>query len=137
MRIRAKHVGADVFELTSGKHGAVTDLSPEYGGTGLGPMPSEYLLWSIAACFGQSIRFVAAKMRKNVEELTLEVQAGKNLKEQRIGAVTIVVGCTGSAAQLEKIVETAKRYCFVTNSLSIPVHCIVENREHMPAVTLP
>ena len=128
MKVQARHVGASVFELTSSTHNAITDQSPEYGGEGLGPMASEYLLWSIAACFGQSILFVANRMRKKIEGLTLEVSAHKDRVEQRFELVTIVVGSAGSSTQLEKIVQTAKRYCFVTNSLSVPVHCIIEHR---------
>jgi len=130
MMIQARHTGATVFELTSGEHKAITDQSPAYGGEGRGPMASEYLLWSIAACFGQSVLFVAGKMRKKIEGLTLEVKANKDQAEQRFEAVTITVGGSAdSPAQLEKIVQTAKRYCFVTNSLSIPVHCLVAHDE--------
>ena len=133
MIIRARHAGATVFELTSSTHSAISDQSPEYGGEGLGPMPSEYLLWSIAACFGQSMLFVAGRMRKKIEGLTLEVRASKDHGEQRFAAVTIAVSSADSPAQLEKIMQTAKQYCFVTNSLSIPVHCIIEHNE--PSVT--
>ena len=128
MIVRARHAGACVFELASGKHSALSDQSLEYGGEGLGPMPSEYLLWSIAACFGQSILFVAGKMRKSIEGLTLEVHANKDLTQQRFEAVTITVGSAVFDASLEKIVQMAKRYCFVTNSLGIPVHCIIEKK---------
>jgi len=129
MKVQARHAGGSVFELASSRHNAIADQSPEYGGNGLGPMPSEYMLWSIAACFGQSILFAADRMRQKVESLTLEVRADKDKTAQRFGAVTIAVGSAGSAAQLEKLVQMAKRYCFVTNSLSVPVHCIIEPDE--------
>ena len=132
MMVRARHVSATVFDLTSDEHKAITDQSPMYGGEGRGPMASEYLLWSIAACFGQSVLFVAGKMRKKIVGLTLEVRANKAHAEQRFEAVTITVGSAGSPAQLDKIVQLAKRYCFVTNSLAIPVHCLVEHNEPPP-----
>jgi putative redox protein len=132
MIIRARHADAYVFELASDAHNALSDQSPAYGGQGLGPMPSEYLLWSIAACFGQSLLFVAGKMRKPLEGLTLEVRADKDKTEQRFGTITIVVGSAGPPAQLEKIMHTAKRYCFVTNSLSVPIQYIVEETSTLP-----
>ena len=130
MNVQARHAGASVFELAYCKHNAISDQSPEYGGEGLGPMPTEYLLWSIAACFGQSVLFVAGKMRKKIEGLTLDVRANKDLSQQRFEAVTITVGCTAFDAPLEKILQLAKQYCFVTNSLSIPVHCIIEKNQY-------
>jgi putative redox protein len=122
MIVRARHLEGVKFELASGEKRLITDQLPQFGGNGGGPMPSELLLWSVAACFGQSILYVAARMRKSVEGLSLEIQGDKDTNAFRFSYVTIRVSSRCPVERLEKIVQTAKKYCYVTNSLSVPVH---------------
>ena len=129
MIVYAKHCGAHRFELRSGAHLALSDLLPEYGGEDQGPMPTELLLWSIASCFGQSMLFVAAKMKKELDGLDLEVGTSKNKATQRLESVTISIASASPVALVEKIAQLAKRYCFVTNSLAVPLECIVKAQE--------
>lgn len=122
MIVRARHLEGVKFELASDENRLTADQWPEYGGNGEGPMPGELLLWSIAACFGQAVVYVAAKMRKPVDGLTLEIQGDKDRTVFRLSEVTIRISGNCPAERLGKIVQTAKKYCFVTNSLNVPVH---------------
>ena len=122
MIVRARHLEGVKFELASEKNRAIADQWPEYGGDGEGLMPSELLLWSVGACFGQAVLHVATKMRKPVDGLTLEIQGEKDRTVFRLSEVTIRISGDCPTERLEKIVRTAKKYCFVTNSLNATVH---------------
>ncbi len=128
MIVRARHLEGVKFELASGENRLIADQLSAYGGNGEGPMPSELLLWSIAACFGQSILYVAARMRKSVEGLSLEIQGDKDPKAFRFSYVTISVYSQCPVEWLEKIVQTAKKYCYITNSLSVPLRIEIVTR---------
>uniref|UniRef100_I2PX19 Putative redox protein, regulator of disulfide bond formation n=1 Tax=Desulfovibrio sp. U5L TaxID=596152 RepID=I2PX19_9BACT len=124
------------FTLTSDLHTAVSDQSPDFGGDGLGPMPSELLLWSVAACFGQAIRYVAARRRQPITDLSLEVSGVKDAKIFCFGEIVIRVSASSPQELLESIVNIAGRYCFVTNSLSTPIRVEVASVEPVQKIPL-
>ena len=121
MIVTAVPLSATAFTLTSDLHTAISDQSPDFGGDGLGPMPSELLLWSVAACFGQAIRYVASRRRQPITDLSLEVSGVKDAKTFCFGEIVIRVSASSPQELVESIVHLARRYCFVTNSLSTPV----------------
>jgi len=133
MIVTAVPAGETAFTLTSDLHTAVSDQSPDFGGEGLGPMPSELLLWSVAACFGQAIRYVAARRRQAIEGLSLEVSGVKDAKAFRFGEIVIGVSAALPQKLLEGIVHLAGKYCFVTNSLATPIR--VEITSVLPAAS--
>lgn len=126
MIVTATTLGQTAFALASESNSLVSDQSPEYGGKGLGPMPSELLLWAVAACFGQAVRHVAARRRQPMEALAVTVSADKDPDAFRFGEITLVVRAALPRQRLEAIVEQAKRYCFVTNSLSVPIRLEIQ-----------
>ncbi|OLN28639.1 hypothetical protein DVDV_1514 [Desulfovibrio sp. DV] len=121
MIVTAVPLSETAFTLTSDLHTAVSDQSPDFGGNGLGPMPSELLLWSVAAYFGQAIRYVAARRRQTIEDLSLAVSGVKDAKAFCFGEIVIRVSAAFPQELLESIVRLADRYCFVPNSLLTPV----------------
>lgn len=125
MIIRATHVESCRFTLESGGHVVTTDQAVEYGGEGRGPMPSELLLWSVAACFGHAMLYVASRMRKEINGLVLEVSGVKDRKHFRFAGIDIRIQCSQPVENMDRIVQLAKEYCFVTNSLAVPVSCEV------------
>jgi uncharacterized OsmC-like protein len=118
MIVRAKHQNGFRFELASAENELLCDQWEDYGGEGTGPMPSELFLWSAAACFGQSMVHVAGKMRKTLPGLSLEVDGIKAKEVFRYGSITVTVSADCEPELLAKVVSLAKKYCFVTNSLS-------------------
>ena len=130
MIVRADHAGELRFNLSSGRHDALTDQRPEYGGGDAGPMPSELFLWSVAACFGQSVAHVARKMRTGLADLSLEVHGTKAEGSARFAQVRVVVEAGCEPERLQRIVTHAKKLCFVTNSISPTVEVLFESRAH-------
>jgi len=124
--VTATPLGQTAFTLASESHSTVSDQSPEYGGEGLGPMPSELLLCAVAACFGQAVRHVAARRRQPVGDLAVTVSGQKDAAAFRFGEITITVRAALPRQRLEMIVEQARRYCFVTGSLSVPIRLEVQ-----------
>ena len=129
MIVTATSLTETAFALASDMHSLVTDQAPDYGGEGRGPMPSELLLWSVAACFGQAIRYVAMRRRRALAGLTLEVEGTKDAQAFRFGEIAITVRAAVPRPLLEAIVQQASRYCFVTNSLAVPVRCVVISKQ--------
>ncbi|EHJ47168.1 OsmC family protein [Solidesulfovibrio carbinoliphilus subsp. oakridgensis] len=127
MIVTATTLGQTAFAMASERHSLISDQSPEYGGEGLGPMPSELLLWAVAACFGQAVRYVAARRRQPMEALAITVSADKDAAAFHFGEITITVRAALLRGRLEAIVEQARRYCFVTASLSVPVRLEVQS----------
>lgn len=116
------------FELRSAHHALVSDQLPESGGGGAGPMPSELFLWSIGACFGQAVAHVSAKMREPLPGLRVEVDGTKDRSAFRFSGVMVAVEAQTDAATLERIVELAKKVCFVTRSISTSVEVLFDLR---------
>ncbi|MDR2056379.1 MAG: OsmC family protein [Desulfovibrio sp.] len=118
MIVTARHLEGSRFEVSSGRHSLITDQLPEYGGTDQGPMASEIFLFAVASCFGQSVLHVAKKMRKAATRLAVEVTATKNSSKFCFSEMVITVKADCDADTLEKMAALARKYCFVTNSLS-------------------
>ena len=85
MIVRASHQSGFQFKLSSAENELVSDQWEDYGGEGTGPMPSELFLWAVAACFGQSMVYVAGKMHKTLPGLRLTVDGVKAKEVFRYG----------------------------------------------------
>lgn len=107
--------------LMSRNHHLTTDQASEYGGEDLGPMASELLLSAIASCFGQSMLYVASRMRRQISELCLDVESEKDAEHFRISEVSVSIRAKCDPDVLRKVADMAKKYCFVTNSLSADI----------------
>jgi len=118
MRVEARHLSGFRFELRSGDKVAVSDQRAEFGGEDTAPMPSEFFLFSVAACFGQAVAHVARKMREPLADLRLAVEGEKDARAFRFRRVAVTVEVSCQAAKLPRIIELARQYCFITNSLA-------------------
>lgn len=116
------------FSLRSGRHALVSDQRPEYGGEDAGPMPSELFMFAVASCFGQALAHVARKMRTPIDPLRVLVDARKHESEFRFARILLTIEARCPRERLEKIVEHAKKLCFVTNSISSSVEVDFELR---------
>jgi len=131
MIIKAEHLGDMQFRLETPVNTLIADRWKELGGQGAGPMPGELLFCAVAGCFGQAVAFVAGRMRKELQGLRLEIDGEKDQEQFRIASLSIRVWADSPRKELEKIVATAKKYCFITNSLSqdIPLEILVAEVE--------
>lgn len=89
------------------------------GGTGSGPQPTELLLASIASCFTTAIAYTAARRDVALSGLTVDVTG--HYKGASFDAFRIEVHADSPrGADLDKLVEAAKRVCYVTRTLASP-----------------
>ena len=86
---------------------------------------TRFLLSSIASCFGQAVLYAGGKDGFAVLDLEVSVQAEADMDNFRLKSVVVTVEAKGPQETLEKIVETAKDYCFVANSLVCPLRHVV------------
>jgi putative redox protein len=118
--VSARWSGGLRAEVDAGGFTVVAD-EPESvpGGTGTGPQPTELMLASIASCFTIAMAYTAAKRGIGLEGLAVDVTGtydGPRFKAFRIDVHTTAP--TGD--ELTKLVEAAKRVCYVTRTLAEP-----------------
>ena len=102
-------VEAGGFEL-------VVDEPPRAGGTGTGPMPTEYLLAAMASCYALALKWAADKRGITVPGLT--VTATGTYDGPRFSRLQLSVSSQLPAEQVEQLVKPALRACYVSNTLA-------------------
>ncbi|MCL4298781.1 MAG: OsmC family protein [Anaerolineae bacterium] len=101
-----------------GVHLLLGDETPRYGGEDTGPMPTEMLLVAVGTCMCLSVVHLAHKRHISVGRVTLETSAKKDDKAFRFRSIQVVVYADLPQEQLEPLVNLARRYCFVSNTLA-------------------
>src|SRR5450756_1827543 len=93
MEVTVEHLGAVQFEIKARQHTISCDQPAENGGYDSGMTPPELLLASLGTCAG----FYAAQYLRihklPVDDLTIRVQARKDLQPARLGSFRIEVEC--------------------------------------------
>lgn len=114
--VTARWTGGMRAEIDAGGFDLVSDEPPGAGGEGTGPQPTELLLASIASCFTLAVAHTARKRDVAVEGLGVEVTGTYDGPSFR--AFSIVVHADApTGADLEQLVESARRVCYVTRTL--------------------
>jgi len=115
--------------VQAGEHELVVD-EPESvdGGTNRGPQPTELLLAAVASCFTLSLAYSARKRGVDLEDV--HVAATGTYEGPRFSAIRVTVRATAPrGAELDRLVESAKRICYVTRTLiSAPDLAVVVDR---------
>jgi putative redox protein len=93
----------------------VSDEPPDYSGEDNGPTPTELFLASLVACFAMAVAYAARK--GGVELPDLQVTVDGDYEGLRFSALRLGVISTLARSELEPLVETAKTYCYVSNTL--------------------
>jgi putative redox protein len=107
--------------LVSARGHEVTIDEPETaGGHDAGPMPTEALAISIASCFCLAVAHVARRDGHPISDLQVHARAERAGRELRYGRVVVTTRATVDGAPLEKLVERARRVCWVSNTLADP-----------------
>ncbi len=92
------------------------DEPVESGGSDRGPMPTELLLASLAACFAMAVAHVASKEGLTVPNLA--VKARGEYEGLRFARIRVEVDADlPDRERLRGLVERAVRYCYVSNTL--------------------
>ena len=103
-------VEAGGFEL-------VVDEPPSAGGTGAGPMPTEYLLAAMASCYALALNWAAGK--RDMALPGLAVTATGTYDGPRFGRLRLTVACDAPAERVEPLLEPALRVCYVSNTIAL------------------
>jgi len=94
------------------------DEAPEFHGEDTGMMPTELFLCSLASCFCLALVFVAKKKRIEVNDMRVNVKGQKDLKNFLFSSLIVEVESSLSPQTLEGVISLAKKYCFVSNTVS-------------------
>ena len=94
------------------------DEAPEFHGDDTGMMPTELFLCSLASCFCLALVFVAKKKRVEIKDMSVNVKGKKDLKNFLFSSLIVEVQSSLSSQILEGIINLAKKYCFVSNTIS-------------------
>jgi putative redox protein len=94
----------------------VSDEPHSVGGTDAGPTPTELLLSSLAVCFAMAVHHAAR--RRAVELPDLAVTVAGDYEGNCFSGIELEVASTHPRPELEELIERAKSYCYVSNTLS-------------------
>ncbi|MCH9649620.1 MAG: OsmC family protein [Deltaproteobacteria bacterium] len=100
-----------------GVHRLLGDEMPQFGGDDTGPMPTEMFLSSIASCLCLAVTHIARKRRIELATLEIEAHAAKDLEAFRFNQIHLQVRADLAADKLSRLVDQAKAYCFVSNTV--------------------
>lgn len=93
------------------------DEIAQYGGEDTGPMPTELLLAGVASCMCLAVSHVARKRRIELNDLTVSAEAEKDMEAFRFHVINLLVQADLPEPKLAALVDRAKGYCFVSNTL--------------------
>ena len=94
----------------------IVDEPESSGGTGTGPMPTEYLLAAMASCYALALAWAAAK--RGVTLPGLAVTATGSYDGPRFSRLQLNVQSDAPPAVIEPLIQPALRVCYVSNTLA-------------------
>ncbi|HLK72388.1 MAG TPA: OsmC family protein [Streptosporangiaceae bacterium] len=100
--------------VAAGGFDLVVDERESSGGTGTGPMPTEYLLAAMASCYTLALAWAAGK--RGIELPGLTVTATGTYDGPRFSRLQLSVTSAAPPGVLEALVEPALRVCYVSNT---------------------
>jgi uncharacterized OsmC-like protein len=115
--VEARWLGGYRARVSTRHFTVEVDEPPSAGGTDAGPMPTEYLLISLASCFALAIGHVAR--RDGVELEPFSVTAQGTYDGPCLSDVELSVRFEGPApAVTDELLVKARRVCYVSNTLA-------------------
>ncbi len=112
----ARFEGGWRCRVQAGGFDLVVDEPPSAGGTGAGPMPTEYLLAAMASCYALALNWAAGKRGAELPGLT--VTATGTYDGPRFCRLQLEVTCDAPAELVERLLEPALRVCYVSNTIA-------------------
>ncbi|MCI0712770.1 MAG: OsmC family protein, partial [Chloroflexi bacterium] len=98
-------------------------------GEDAGPMPTEFFLVSIASCMCLAVYHIARKRRISLDKLEVSAWGHKDMQAFRFNEIHVLV--ESNLDEIEKLVDLAKAYCFVSNTIiqGCPIHVTASQLE--------
>ena len=107
------------FESEINGHKITIDAMESVGGNNLGPRPKSFMLLSLAGCTGMDVVSILKKMRVELDDFEIEVEA--NLTEEhpkQYDAMNVIYKFWGKDLPMDKIEKAVKlsdeQYCGVS-----------------------
>ena len=97
----------------------IADEPPEDGGTDTGPAPTDLFLAALGSCFTMAVYHAAKK--RSVELADLAVTTTGHYEGLRFSEIKVEVVSTHPREELQKFVDKAKTWCYVSNTLNSDV----------------
>lgn len=116
------HVDVRQFEID-------VDEPPRYHGDDTGMMPTELFISSLASCFCMALVFVARKKRVSVDDMRVRTIAEADTENFRYSKLIVKVTSSVPDITLTDLIDQAKKYCYVSNTISqsCPIEYEIEN----------
>jgi uncharacterized OsmC-like protein len=113
----ARFEGGWRCRVEGGRLRAGVDEPPGSGGTGTGPMPTEFLLAALASCYTLALNWAAGK--RGISLPGLVVTATGTYDGPKFSRLQLTVSCDAPAEQVERLLEPALRVCYVSNTIAL------------------
>jgi len=129
MKVEAVWIKNYQVTVTARQFQVPVDEAPEYGGEDTGMMPTEQFLSSLASCFCISLVYVAKKSEVKLKGLSVNVRGEKDTRKSLFSKCIVEVNCSIDSDILEGLVNKAKRYCYISNTIkgSCPIEYKINN----------
>ena len=114
--VTARWEGGWRCQVEAGGFSLVVDEPQSAGGTGTGPMPTEYLLTAMASCYALALAWAAGKRGITLPDLA--VTATGTYDGPRFSRLQFNVISTAPRDVMERLVEPALRVCYVSNTIA-------------------
>jgi uncharacterized OsmC-like protein len=114
--VLARWEGGWRCRVTAGRFELIVDEPESAGGTGTGPMPTEYLLAAMASCYALALAWAAGKRGISLPDLA--VTATGTYDGPRFSHLRLRVVSAAPPEVVERLVEPALRACYVSNTIA-------------------
>lgn len=94
------------------------DEPPKYNGEDTGMMPTELFISSLASCFCLALVYAANKKRFKINDMRVDVSSEADTKNLIYKKLIVKVKSSNSETELESLIGLAKKYCYVSNTIS-------------------
>jgi putative redox protein len=117
LEVTATWLGGYQSSVRARTHEITIDEPGSAGGKDRGMMPTEAFFASIASCFCLAVAHVAGKRGRELPGLRVVVRGERAGSELRYGRVEIEAQAEVPADELGRMIEPARRVCWVSNTL--------------------
>ena len=128
--VNAEWLGGYQVDVAAGGFDLRVDEPASKGGGDTGPQPTDYLLAAVASCFVLALVYSARK--RDVELPSVSVNVTGTYDGPRFADVAIEVVSPLPDEQAERIIASAERVCYVTNTLRRPPTITVKHVRAQP-----
>jgi len=107
------------FEATVSGHKIAMDATPESGGEDMGARPKQLMMASLAGCTGMDVVSILKKMRVDIEEFDIEIEADMTEEHPKYyNKMHILYKFKGKDLEFEKLKKAVdlsqEKYCGVS-----------------------